>query len=424
VRPIRTGRAALLAGCLLAAAASCRGQKPGATPDDVILRQLVDSLRAPVERASRLTFKTPPRSALRTRDQVRSYLLAKLDEELPPARMGGLEAAYRLFGLLPDTLKLRGLLLDLYAEQVAGYYDPDSATLFGVAGADRDQLRLVLAHEMVHALQGQYLPLDSILNATANNDRLTAAQSVLEGQATLASIEVLAPGQDVTALPSFWEMYRDQVREKQTQMPVFARAPLVVREALIFPYLDGAEFMYWWRTSGPRDALPFGARMPVSTEQILHPERYARGDQPATLVFAADTGVEYEDVLGENEIRVLLASLAGSDEVQTVVPIGWGGDRFRVYRTAGGPALVWYVVWDDDRSADRFLRTARAPLRKTARPGYRAAVDSLGAGGRPAVRYVLAPEGWARWASLPEITSAGPAPAPASPPPSRPAGPR
>ena len=69
--------------------------------------------------------------------------------------------------------------------------------LFGVAGAEREQLRLVLAHEMVHALQGQYLPLDSILDATDNNDRLTAAQAILEGQATLASIEVLAPGQDV-----------------------------------------------------------------------------------------------------------------------------------------------------------------------------------------------------------------------------------
>ncbi len=77
--------------------------------------------------------------------------------------MRGLETTYRLFGLLPDTLQLRALLLDLYTEQVAGYYDPDSATLFAVADADPAQLRLVLAHEMIHALQGQYLPLDSIL---------------------------------------------------------------------------------------------------------------------------------------------------------------------------------------------------------------------------------------------------------------------
>src|SRR4029079_16310799 len=133
------------------------------------------------------------------------------------------------------------------------------------AGADRAQLRLVLAHEMVHAHQGQYLPLDSILKSAANNDRLTAAQAVLEVQATLASIQVLAPGQDLTKMPEFWQLYRDQIREQQSAMPVFARAPLVVREALIFPYLDGAEFMWWWTTQGPKDTMPFGPRMPVST---------------------------------------------------------------------------------------------------------------------------------------------------------------
>jgi len=394
-----------LAITLLGVAAACRGQSPRQA-EETVLRQLVDSLRGRVEQAASLKFRTPPRSALRSRDQVRRYLLAKLDQELPPERMRGLETAYRLFGLLPDTLDLRGLLLELYAEQVAGYYDPDSAMLFGVAGAGRDELRLVLAHEMVHALQGEYLPLDSILKATANNDRLTAAQAVLEGQATLVSIEVLAPGQHVTETPQFWEMYRDQVREKQSLMPVFARAPLVVREALIFPYLDGAEFMYWWNTSGPRDTMPYGRRMPVSTEQILHPERYARGDEPVDLAFAADSGVLYEDVLGENEVRVLLAALARSDEVGAVVPLGWGGDRFRVYQAPTGPALVWYVVWDDRRAADRFARTAGPALGRTKRPGYRAQLDTLTVEGRPAVRYVLAPGAWARWGALPPVSVA------------------
>jgi len=398
-RPLRA-----LAVTLLAFASGCRGQSRGAA-EEAVLARLVDSLRVPVERASGLTFRTPPRSALRSRQEVRAYLVAKLDEELPPARMGGLEAGYRLFGMLPDTLSLRKLLLDLYTEQVAGYYDPDSATLFGVAGADRSQLRLVLAHEMVHALQGQYLPLDSILKATANNDRLTAAQSILEGQATLASIEVLAPGQGIARTPQFWEMYRDQVRAQQSAMPIFARAPLVVREALIFPYLDGAEFMHWWETAGPKDTLPYGRRMPVSTEQILHPERYARGDLPVPLEFPPDSGIVYEDALGENEIRVLLAVLAGSNDVQTVVPIGWGGDRFRVYRTPGGPALLWYVAWDDQRSADRFLRSAAPALQRTARPGYKSAIGPVQLAGRPGTRYVLAPAAWDRWDSLPEVVS-------------------
>lgn len=384
-------------------AAACRGQSRGAA-EDAVLARLVDSLRVPVERAAGLTFRSPPRSAIRSREQVRAYLIAKLDEELPPARLRGLESAYRLFGLLPDTLALRSLLLELYAEQVAGYYDPDSATLFGVAGADRAQLRLVLAHEMVHALQGQYLPLDSILQSTASNDRLTAAQSVLEGQATLASIAVLAPGHDVASTPQFWELYRDQVSAQQSAMPVFARAPLVVREALIFPYLDGAKFMHWWETSGPKDTLPYGPRMPVSTEQILHPDRYARGDAPVPVRFAPDSGITYEDALGENEIRVLLAALAGSDEVQTVVPIGWGGDRFRVYDAPGGSALVWYVVWDDRSAADRFLRAAGPALQRTARVGYRAELLAVTIDGRPAIRYALAPAGWARWGAVPAVS--------------------
>ncbi len=398
---MRRARWLILCVSLLGA---CRGEARQArtAEADADLALLVDSLRAPVEKATGLRFKAPPRSAMRSREEVREYLIRKLDEELPPDRLQGLETAYRLFGLLPDSVQLRPLLLDLYTEQVAGFYDPDSATLFGVAGADRTQLRLVLAHELIHALQGQYLPLDSILNARANNDRLAAAQAILEGQATLASLDVLAPGQAVADNPQFWELYREQVRQQQSSMPVFRRAPLVLREALIFPYLQGAEFMHWWKLQG-RDSLPYGPRMPVSTEQILHPERYSRGDRPTVLAFAPDSGVTYEDVLGENEIRVMLAVLAGSDEVQTVVPVGWGGDRFRVYRAGEARALVWYVVWDDARSGDRFHRSA-AGLRKTSRPGYRAALDIVSIGDRSGTRYVLAPASWPGWSSLPAVS--------------------
>lgn len=393
-------RVAQLLPLIMLLLAACRGAPKHA--DEGRLARMVDSLRVPVEKAVGMRFRTPPRSAMRTREQVRAYLLDKLDEELTPPRLRGLEAAYRLFGLLPDTLSLRSLLLDIYTEQVAGYYDPDSAMLFGVQGADRSQLRLVLAHEMVHALQGQYLPLDSILKATSDNDRLTAAQAILEGQATLASIDVLAPGQGVSKTQQFWDMYRDQVEQQQGTMPVFARAPLVVRQSMMFPYLDGAEFMHWWASSPHADTLPYGPRMPVSTEQILHPERYEKKDMPVTLAFAEPGGI-YEGVLGENEIRVLIATLAGSDEVQTVMPVGWGGDRFRVYETGSDPAIVWYAVWDDDRSRDRFLRGSAGALRRTARAGYRAALDTMRVGAAPATRYVLAPSVWDRWSSLPPI---------------------
>ena len=387
----------LLALCV----AACRGEPPKPPGPDTLSR-LVDSLRGRVERATGLEFKSPPRSAMRTRQQVRAYLLKKLDEELPAAKLEGLETAYRLFGLLPDTLELRPMLLELYTEQVAGYYDPDSAMLFGVTGADPTQLRVVVAHEMVHALQGERMPLDSILSDKSNNDRLAAAQSILEGQATLGGMKALfPPGMDPTQEPDFWNDYADQIRGGQASMPVFARAPLVVREALIFPYLAGAEFMHWWETSRFRDSVPYGPRLPASTEQVLHPERYAARDLPVALRFEPAPDVLYEDVLGESEVQVLMAELSGAKEVRTTTPVGWGGDRYRVDRTPAGPALVWYAVWDDVRSADAFARRYGEKLRSTGRKGYRAALERLELEGKPATRHVLAPAGWSGWSNLP-----------------------
>jgi hypothetical protein len=380
----------------------CRGEPPRPAGPDTLSR-MVDSLRGRVEAATGLRFKSPPRSAMRTREQVRAYLLQKLDEELPPAKLEGLETAYRLFGMLPDTLDLRPMLLELYTEQVAGYYDPDSAMLFGVTGADPTQLRVVVAHEMVHALQGERMPLDSILSDKSNNDRLAAAQSILEGQATLGGMKALFPaGVDPTADPEFWSEYAEQIRGGQASMPVFAKAPLVVREALIFPYLAGAEFMHWWETSAFRDSVPYGPRMPVSTEQVLHPEHYARRDVPVSLSFPSAPDVLYEDVLGESEIRVLMAQLVGANEVRATRPVGWGGDRYRVYRTPAGPALVWYVVWDDKRSGDLFVQRYGPKLRSSNRKAYRATFDNVDLAGKPATGYVLAPSGWNGWTDLPK----------------------
>jgi hypothetical protein len=384
------------------AASGCRGERPAPAGPDTLSR-MVDSMRGRVEDATGLQFKSPPRSAMRTREQVRAYLLRKLDEELPSSKLEGLETAYRLFGLLPDTLDLRPMLLELYTEQVAGYYDPDSAMLFGVTGADLTQLRVVVAHEMVHALQGERMPLDSILSDKSNNDRLAAAQSILEGQATLGGMKALfPPGVDPTRDPDFWREYAEQIRGGQASMPVFARAPLIVREALIFPYLAGAEFMHWWETSPFRDSVPYGPRMPVSTEQVLHPERYARHDVPVSLAFPPASDVLYEDVLGESEIRVLMAQLSGADQVMAKAPVGWDGDRYRVSRTPAGPALVWYVIWEDKRSAEKFVQRNGEKLRSTGRKGYRAAIESLELDGKPLTRHVLAPADWSGWSNLPQ----------------------
>jgi len=377
----------------------CRGRAPAQTPE--LVTRLVDSMTPAVEKAAGLRFKTPPRSAVRSRDQVRAYVLHKLDQELPPEKARGLQATYRLLGLLPDSLDLRALLLDLYAEQIVGYYEPDSSTLFVVANSDTSYLRAVVAHELVHALQHQYVPLDSIMRQTDDNDRLLAAQSLLEGQATLAGLQVMVPDQNLFAMPEFWETYRDQFRGQQANLPVYGKAPRILRESMIFPYLAGADFIRWWKGSELRDTVPFGARMPLSSEQILHPYRYGRGDKPVTLRFVADEPhVVYEDVMGEFDIRVLAADVAGASataEITTPIALGWGGDRFRVYDTPGGAAMLWYIAWDDSASRFRFQSTTAPRLESRRRLGYRLEVVPLSIGSRPGTRIILAPDQWAGW---------------------------
>jgi hypothetical protein len=384
---------------LLIAALACRGRPPAGPSEE--LARLVDSMVPSVQKAAGFRFRSPPRSAVRSRDQVRAYVLHKLDEELPAEKARGLQATYRLLGLLPDSLDLRTLLLDLFAEQIVGFYEPDSAMLFVVANSDPALLRLTISHELVHALQHQYLPLDSIMRQTGDNDRLLAAQSVLEGQAMLVGMQVMVPDQNLFAMPEFWETYREQFRTQQAAMPVYSKAPRILRESIIFPYLAGADFLRWWQGSELRDTIPYGPRMPVSTEQILHPYRYGRGDQPIPLRFTApEPHVLYEDVMGEFDMRVLAADLAHAGpaaEITTPLALGWGGDRFRVYETPAGPAMVWYILWDDAAARFRFLSGTGQRLESRRRLGYRMETSSLEVGDRPGTRIVIAPDNWLGW---------------------------
>ena len=344
-----------------------------------------------------------------TRQQVRDYLIHKFDEDLPPAELAGLQSALRLFGLIPDSLELRPTMIDVLTEQVAGYYDPDSNALYIPADIEPFQLRIVVSHELVHALQDQYVRLDSIISQRHANDRRSAAQAILEGQATVAQIPVLMPEQKPDTLPLgwFWKQ-RSAMASQQTQMKQFAHAPLWIREGLIFPYLGGADFIVWFRHKY------FGVSvldsMPRSTEQILHPERFALHDEPTELSFVngADT-VQWEDNLGEYETRLLFQQLLGDETEAATLATGWDGDRYEVL----GPnsdALVWYSVWDDAAAAGRFtagLQRAWAKRRAGGPTGRRADVKQLVIDGRPVVRLVDAPADWKGWRSLPMVRLSG-----------------
>jgi len=393
----------------VAATAACR-ERAEAVQSEAELKHMVAQMAPAVERRTGLRFRHQPLVLRRTRAQVRDYVIHKFDRDLSPAELAGVQAAYRLFGLLPDSLDLRRTMVDLLTEQVAGYYDPDSNALFVPTDIDPAQARIVISHELVHALQDQYVDLDSLVQLKHQNDRRSAAQAILEGQAMLVQLLVLMPEQKVEDLPNFWDD-RNAVGLQQAQMAVFANAPLWLRQSLIFPYLAGAEFVRWFdhRHAGKE---PFGPLMPTSTEQILHTDRYDAGDRPVGLTFVRpraptpDT-VRYENDLGEFETRLLLEQLLGNEAEAAMRATGWGGDRYEVLGRAGAAdALVWYSVWDNVAAADRFvqgLRRAWVKRRSGGPADRRSEIVRLTVGGRPGVRLVDAPVRWTGWKRLPGV---------------------
>jgi hypothetical protein len=266
-------------------------------------------------------------------------------------------------------------MLDLLTEQVAGYYDPKAKTLYVVEGGDEAMTNITISHELVHALQDQHFNLDSLTTARDDNDRLTTGQTVVEGQATLEQLaSMIGSDNAIAALPGGWDRVRQMIREAQGSMPVFASAPTILQETLIFPYLTGAEFMRRFKADR-KGQSPF-TRMPLSTEQLLHPDRYfTTFDEPTTVVLPAPLSGKplYQNNLGEFETRILLYEYLKDQGSAVRGAAGWDGDRYMLIETPRGDAIVWVTVWDTSIDAAEFFDMLDASLIKrhgTIRPGY------------------------------------------------------
>ncbi|HEX2450365.1 MAG TPA: hypothetical protein VHJ69_04465 [Gemmatimonadales bacterium] len=390
------------AAALVVVAALLTGSLAAQAPRE--LDGMVDSLLPYVEGAARLRFKVRPKYGWRTEAEIRRYIDRSMSERMGPTRLGEITLAYHLLGLLPDTARYRRGLSNVYVAQLRGLYDPETDTLYCRAGLSEPQVREVLTHELVHALQDQHTDLAALLEVKLENDARFAARATVEGQAMFATLRLLAGGRNLVGYSGLWNWIAASLRLGQGQSSEFQRAPRLLREGLVAPYLYGAQFMSYWQGTELADSAPFGDRMPRSSEQILHPERYVQGDQPLRLRFEDDSApVITEDVVGEFEIHLLGAQLLNGVTGGAPPAIGWGGDRYRVYRSNAGPALVWYLVWDDPESAAAFGAGTGASLARRTKPGWRASLESLQVDGHAATRYVWAPAAWDGWTALPRV---------------------
>lgn len=357
------------------------------TPTPRETRAIGELMRA-AERVRHLRFVRPVPVLVENRERITQYVSTQIEEEeLERARV-----VYTALGLLPRDLDVRALLLRLMGEQVVGYYDSDAKHLVvrddvmrGFAArssreraSDNElaEARIVLLHELVHALQDQHLHLSEHIHAERDTDAANAFHALVEGDATLAMIGYALEREQVplhrlTGNPAQVRSFSDVVRRSPLAGSELEQAPAIVRVPLLSSYVDGLAFCASLHGRGGFDAIDRAhSAPPVSTEQVLHPERFALPDEPTKIELPPvpaldDAGYEVvrEDTLGELEMGVYFGQAGTLDDARRAAD-GWDGDRIRVYRHADEPsAVVWLSVWDTEPDAQQAQAAAELVLR-------------------------------------------------------------
>jgi hypothetical protein len=166
---------------------------------------------------------------------------------------------------------------------------------------------------------------------------------------------------DVTKTISVDEM----ARAEQKTSDKLAKALRITRARLEFPYLEGMRFVAdIYRAGGfPLVDAMYDAP-PVSTAQILHPEKYIAGALPAEVLEPEPPrGFQLitSERLGELQTRITLAGCA-TEEAATRAASGWAGDRFSVVvDDAKQLGVLWSTVWESPADALEFASIVEKP---------------------------------------------------------------
>ncbi len=350
------------------------------------LASLVDTtveLRGLSARETLLTGQQGP-------DELKSFFRDELDAELSEEELSHQQRILDWFRLIPDGLVLRDYYIDLMSSQVAGYFDPDTGYLVMVDGDTTDfegtgmspllaehMDNATLVHEINHALQHQHFDLDRIMGTVDGlSDGSAAAAALVEGDSMLVMYSFMLGARFErfdTAQIIMEQMFADprELIELSPDLPgseELLQAPAYMRETLLFPYTWGLRFAWTIQSAGGQKLMDhaFLTDPPVSTEQILHPEKWlTERDQPQDIDLPASvdrlTGI-YTDSWGEFGIRLVLAERLPqlSYEALSDIAAGWGGDRYALYRDGDDEALAWVTEWDTPEDADAFVAAANA----------------------------------------------------------------
>jgi hypothetical protein len=331
-------------------------------------------------------------------EELQHVLQREIARTYPENALAVLEERLLKFGFVASPIDLQTQLIRMFSQQIAGYYDPrekkmvliensPGATSSGgmlpiellsqwlISSAGLSLEEILLSHELTHAMQDQHFDLLSLpIEALDPEDTTSAVTALIEGDATIVMFDyMLAPqGLDVTRAPELSHNLHVWVESPFVRgFSMFQTVPRYLMDNLLFPYVYGFDFVLYLKQRGGWDEVNRAYQdFPVSTEQVLHPEKYFdQRDMPTliTLPTLPKTAYKWQEVeqntLGEFNISILLDGYLTSADARTA-SAGWDGDRFALLTHADTQSLLlaWYTAWDSEQESKDFFHKKAAFL--------------------------------------------------------------
>jgi len=338
--------------------------------DESQILKALDELTAVTARVRGLEPKGPIQKGIKSRDEITSYLTRKINEEYQPERILLEGKMFKKIGLLPEKTDYQEMVVNLLTEQVQGFYDPEERMLFIASWLPLSDQEPVMMHEITHALQDQHFDLQARFRAnrnSENDDNLLAQQALFEGDATVVALQfTIEPfKRHFSDLPDLAFIMEMQMEAEMSKSPVLSSVPKFLGETLVFPYGYGAAFLQeiWKRNPSWDSVNKLYSDPPVSTEQIMHPEKYyGTRDNPKpvdAVTKAARLGGEwkipYKSVFGEFMLGQMLELHLNKDRAKRAA-MGWGGDEVLLLENGAEQNTVWIETeWDTADDAEKFF---------------------------------------------------------------------
>jgi hypothetical protein len=318
-------------------------------------------------------LKSPLKKSIRSREEIRAYVLLQMDDEKDAKERYASKRSAEAFGLIPRGFNLDSFMVDLLTEQIAGLYDPKAHEFYIADWIALDDQRTVMSHELTHALEDQHFQIeDWVKAARPNDDAELARESVLEGSAMAAMLELMLKdrGLKLRDLP---DMDPSVFVGDLSDTPLLKKAPPFIKDSLMFPYFSGLTFsMAVLKTDGWRGFSGVFARPPANTQQIIHPDLYRSGKSPTAIKLDLPEGLPGDgwnrleaNSLGEFGWNEVLKQFLDADRAGKLAS-SWNGDIYATFESKDAKRLLLFVRvrLESNETAARFFGQYSEALEK------------------------------------------------------------